>query len=74
VLIRVPMPDWLAGRSLADSRLGSETGCNVLGLVRAGSDRVEPPPAATEPLPRDAALVLIGDAQAQERLYARDGE
>ena len=73
-VFRVPVPDWLAGRSLADSRLRTETGCNVLGLVRAGSELVEPPPAPAEPLPRDAALVLIGDARAQERFFARDGE
>ena len=71
-VFRVPMPDWLAGRSLAESALRSETGCNVLGLVREGSDRVEATPAPTDPLPANASLVMIGDARAQERFYARN--
>ena len=71
-VFRVPVPDWLAGRTLAESALRSETGCNVLGLVREGSDRVEPTPAPTTPLPANASLVMIGDARAQERFYERD--
>lgn len=73
-VFRVPVPGWLAGRTLADAALRSETGCNVLGLVRAGSDRVEPTPAPTAPLPADASLVMIGDARAQDRFYERGGE
>ena len=61
-----------AGRSLAESALRSETGCNVLGLVREGSDRVEATPAPTDPLPANASLVMIGDVRAQERFYARN--
>jgi voltage-gated potassium channel len=72
-VFRVPVPDWLAGRTLADASLRSETGCNVLGLVRDGSDRVEPTPAPTVPLPANASLVMIGDARAQERFYERSG-
>jgi hypothetical protein len=45
----------------------------VVGLVRNGSDRVEPPPDPTTPLPPDASLVVVGDAAAQERFYSRDG-
>ena len=73
-VFRVPVPDWLAGRTLADAALRSETGCNVLGLVRAGSDRVEPTPAPTAPLPANASLVMIGDARAQDRFYERGGQ
>jgi voltage-gated potassium channel len=70
-VFRVPVPEWLAGRSLADASLRRDTGCNVLGLVRNGTDRVEPGPDPTMPLPRDASLVMIGDARAQERFYDR---
>lgn len=72
-VFRVPVPEWLAGRTLADAGVRNETGCNVLGLVRNGSDRVEPGPDPTTPLPRDASLVMIGDARAQERFYEHDG-
>ena len=70
-VFRVPVPEWLAGRSLADAGVRSGTGCTVLGLVPNGSDRVEPGPDPTTPLPRDASLVMIGDARAQERFYER---
>ena len=70
-VFRVPVPEWLAGRTLADAGVRRVTGCNVLGLVRNGSDRVEPGPDPTTPLPRDASLVMIGDARAQERFYER---
>jgi Trk K+ transport system NAD-binding subunit len=72
-VFRVPVPEWLAGRSLADAGVRSGTGCTVLGLVPNGSDRVEPGPDPTTPLPRDASLVMIGDARAQERFYEHDG-
>lgn len=72
-VFRVPIPDWLAGRTLADSELRTRTGCNVLGLVRDGSSRVEAVPAPDEPLPERASLVLIGDAEAQSRFFGDDG-
>lgn len=71
-VFRVKMPGWLTGRSLAESELRTRTGCNVLGLVRDGSNDVEPPPAPDAPLPADASLVMIGDSSAQERFYAYD--
>ena len=73
-VFRVPVPGWLAGRSLADTELRSDTRCNVVGLVRNGSERVEPAPDPTTPVPADASLVLVGDAAAQERFYARAAE
>jgi hypothetical protein len=47
----VPVPQWLAGRTSAATDLRSVTGCNVVGLVRNGTDRVEPAPTANEPVP-----------------------
>jgi Trk K+ transport system NAD-binding subunit len=73
-VFRVPVPEWLAGRSLAETALRSDVHCNVVGLVRNGSEKVEPPPDPTTPLPADASLVLVGDAVAQERFYSRDRE
>jgi Trk K+ transport system NAD-binding subunit len=73
-VFRVPVPEWLAGRSLSETALRSDVHCNVVGLVRNGSERVEPPPDPTTPLPADASLVLVGDAVAQERFYSRDRE
>jgi voltage-gated potassium channel len=72
-VFRVPVPPWLAGRTLADGDVRNDTGCTVLGLVRNGSERVEPTPDGSTPVPPGASLVMIGDAAAQERFYARDG-
>jgi Trk K+ transport system NAD-binding subunit len=72
-VFRVSAPGWLAGRSLADTDLRTATGCNVLGLVPAGSTRVEPVADPRAVVPPGASLVVIGDAAAQERFYAYDG-
>jgi len=72
-VFRVRAPGWLAGRSLADTDLRTATGCNVLGVVPAGSTRVEPVADPRAVVPPGAALVVIGDAKAQERFYTYDG-
>jgi len=69
-VFRVPVPNWLADRSLAETDLRTRTGCNVIGLVRAGAERVEPAPDPATPLPADGSLVMIGDDDAQARFYA----
>lgn len=72
-VFRVRVPGWLVGRSLAATDLRTATGCNVLGLVRAGSARVEPVTDPRAVVPAGASLVMIGDAMAQERFYTYDG-
>ena len=72
-VFRVPVPAWLAGRTLAQAAVRSQTGCSVVGLVRDGSGRVEPAPDPAAPVPGGASLVMIGDARAQDRFYERDG-
>jgi voltage-gated potassium channel len=69
-VFRVPVPAWLAGRTLAESELRTTTGCNVLGVVPQGGERAEPVHPGL-PLPAGASLVMIGDLDAQERFYAR---
>src|SRR5690606_7972637 len=72
-VFRVPVPDWLVGRTLAETGLRSRLGCNVIGFVPAGDDRVEAAPPPDQPLPEGASLVMIADAEAQERFFAEDG-
>ncbi|HEX6420391.1 MAG TPA: NAD-binding protein, partial [Acidimicrobiales bacterium] len=69
-VFRVPVPAWLAGRSLAQVDLRTRTGCNVIGVVPRGAGRVQPPPDPHAAVPADASLVVIGDAEAQARFYA----
>jgi voltage-gated potassium channel len=68
-VFRSPVPEWLAGRTVTEAGVRSETGCTVVGLVRPGSDRVEPAPGPGTPFPAGGSLVVIGDAAAQERWY-----
>ena len=61
----VPVPLELVGRTLADCDLRRRTGCNVIGLVTGGTTRSHP--TAREPLAAGTELVLIGDAEAEDR-------
>jgi voltage-gated potassium channel len=71
-VFRVPVPGWMAGRTLAECDVRTRTGANVVGQVARGADRVAAVDAHA-PLDDGASLVVIGDADAQTRFYARDG-
>jgi Trk K+ transport system NAD-binding subunit len=71
-VFRAPVPQWLAGRTLAATDLHNVTGCNVIGLVRNGSSQVEPAPGPEDVVPHTASLVLVGDSEAEERFYTRE--
>lgn len=58
-LHRVPVPTWLAGRSLAESRIGAHTGLSVVG-VQEGGELVTNPGATTR-LKRGQELLMIGN-------------
>jgi Trk K+ transport system NAD-binding subunit len=64
-VFRVPVPRALAGRSLADSAIRTDTGCNVVAVARGEQMTSNPDPFV--PLAADADLVLIGDAAAEQR-------
>lgn len=64
-MFRMPMPEDMAGRSLAETDVRRRTGCNVVAIARDGEMVTNPDPVA--PLPADAELVVIGDDAAQDR-------
>lgn len=64
-VFRVAVPPTLAGRSLAEVEIRRSTGCNVVAVVRAG--RAEANPDPSQPLPADAELIIIGDAESEQR-------
>ncbi|HUF49094.1 MAG TPA: NAD-binding protein, partial [Vicinamibacterales bacterium] len=64
-----PVPPALAGRTLAETNLRAETGCNVLGMRQA--DGVMLNASATRPLPDGGQLVLIGGRDAEQRFLER---
>lgn len=65
-VFRAPVPTSMVGKTLADSQMRAETGCNVVAVdvdgVLVGN------PAGDVVLEADTSLVLIGDAAAQARL------
>jgi Trk K+ transport system NAD-binding subunit len=65
----VPVPRDLVGRTLIDSGLREETGCNLLAIRQ--QDRMTINPPATLPMPAGSKLILIGDREAEGRFFAR---
>ncbi len=68
-VFRIPTPAAMAGRSLAESGARQQTGCNVIAVARAGVLEVNPD--AARPLPADAELVVVGDAESESRFLER---
>jgi voltage-gated potassium channel len=66
---RIPVPAALAGRSLADSGIRQDTGCNVVAVVQGQEFNVNPD--AHQPLPADAELVVIGDVESETRFFSK---
>lgn len=61
----VPVPEWLAGRTLAESGIGAATGLTVIG-IESGDEVVELPTAQTR-LEANTTLLLLGTTdQGQE--------
>ena len=65
-VFKVPVPDSLAGQTLAESSLRNETGCSVIAINTQDGDLVNPDPSTT--LPPNAELILIGSVES-ERLF-----
>ena len=68
-VFQLPIPERLAGRSLADADVGAKTGCNVLAIERDGTIESNPDPST--PLPIAGDLVIIGDEEAQRKFVKR---
>lgn len=67
----VPVPAPLVGKSILDSHLRDETGCNVFAVRKAGSGATHPDINA--PLESGTELVLIGDRDDEKRYFERYG-
>ncbi len=64
-LFYVPLPDALASKTLAEADIGHRTGLNVIALQEDGKIVTNPP--ADRRLPRNSALVALGDEDQRER-------
>ena len=65
-VVRVPADSMLAGRSLAESRLGGAFGLSVLSILREGT--VQPMPDADEKLRAGDALIVSGRPEDMEAI------
>ena len=63
------IPPAMAGRSLAETKIRESTGCNVIAVVRGPDMDINP--AGDQPLPADAELIVIGDAESERRFLER---
>lgn len=68
-VFKAPVPGSLAGKTLASSDLRRETGCSVIAIDQGDGAQVNPDP--NTPLPSRAELILIGNAESEERFLAR---
>ncbi len=71
-LLRLPMPEALAGRSLIEAQIRETTGCSLVAVKGPLTCTVNPDPEA--PLPEVGELLLIGGLDGEERFLARFGE
>jgi K+/H+ antiporter YhaU regulatory subunit KhtT len=64
-----PVPHALVGRTLADSHIRQDTGCNVLAVLSHGqtSGHLD----VSKPFPAGDELVLIADRQSEDRFFQR---
>lgn len=72
-IFRVPVPQSLAGRSLADTRIRERTGCSVVAFEQNGSSIINPPPAEAVPTDPAAELILIGTTENERRFFEHYG-
>lgn len=71
-VFHVPVPTSLVGKSLAESRFRQMTGCNVVAIEENGVFETHPDPHL--PLSADAALIVVGDTEAEGRFFEMSGE
>lgn len=64
-LFEVPVPEELAGRTIAESSIRQRTECSVVAIRTEQGLHVVPDASAT--LPAEGDVVLIGTAEAEER-------
>lgn len=64
---RMRTPPSLQGRSLAETDIRKDTGCNVIAISHDGG--MDSNPAPDKPIPADSELIVIGDADAERRFH-----
>ncbi|HUG67621.1 MAG TPA: NAD-binding protein [Pirellulaceae bacterium] len=70
-VFRVPVPGSLVGRTLVECQFRQTTGCNVVAVVQDGKCDANPDPH--RPLAAHAELIIVGDAESEERFFVNMG-
>ena len=68
-IFRVAVPPSYVGKTLAESKIRAQTGCNVVAICDQAAMCVNPTPA--HQLSGDNELVLIGSAEAEETFFKK---
>jgi Trk K+ transport system NAD-binding subunit len=63
-VFKAPVPDSLAGKTLAENQIRRKTGCNVIAISSGDSFNVNPDP--TVKLKKNEELILIGTFEAEK--------
>jgi Trk K+ transport system NAD-binding subunit len=67
-LFRIPVPEDLAGKTIAESGIRERTGCTVVGISSKNGMEIVPRP--TQTLPADADILMIGTTEAEDNFLA----
>ncbi|WP_459936477.1 potassium channel family protein [Desulfonatronum parangueonense] len=74
-IFKAPAPVQLSGKTLEESSIRQQTGCNVIAIRREGRLDVNPAPGSA--IAADSELIMIGDAESEVcfmDLYNKKGE
>ncbi len=58
-------PSKIAGKTLIETDIRHETGCNLIAYTCNGEQIINPDP--NEPIPEDSDLILIGETEAEQK-------
>lgn len=70
-VLRVKIPESLAGKTIAESAIRQDTGCTVVALELDEETRINPDPH--EPMPAGADIIIIGDSESEQRFLHHYG-
>lgn len=71
-IFKVNVPPSLVGKTILETAIRRDTGCTIIAVDTEGTLITNP--AATWPLPAQAAMILIGTSEAEERFLRRYGK
>lgn len=70
-LLKVMVPEQLAGRTIAQSSIRQETGCTIIAIRNGEALHINPEPDMV--LPAQAEIILIGTVEAENQFFSMYG-